>query len=187
MGELPEGSSSFSFCLDLSLGITSMLTLQCTQKLLKELNTELSPIKDTDPIALWHANLLMLDRRKCVLFTNDATRYSFLVPGLKKPDFKVLGQVFLDNLFRCMRIDDIEQNGIEKVLNACSRACFTKTSSRSVLGTMKEVTGLIECIIQDEGGLQNADMGALNVEVNRMPCGPLGYDRPVKRFRALLA
>ena len=48
-----------------------MLPLQCTNKRLKELKTDLSLIKDTDPVPLWHANLLTLDRRKCVLFTND--------------------------------------------------------------------------------------------------------------------
>ena len=28
----------------------------------------------------WHANLLRIDRRKCVLFTQDATLYSVFVP-----------------------------------------------------------------------------------------------------------
>ena len=94
-----------------------MLTLQCTQKRLKELKTDISPDKDINPISLWHANLLTLDRRKCVLFTNDKTRYTFLVPGLKKPDFRHLGEVFLDNLFRYMLNDGLPQNGVEKVLN----------------------------------------------------------------------
>ena len=119
-----------------------MLTLQCTNKLLKELKADLSPVKDTDPITLWHANLIMLERRKCALFTNDQTRYSFLVPGLKKPDFQMLGEIFLENLFKCMLNDGIPQEGVEKVLNACSNCCFTKTSSKSVLGTMNDLADI---------------------------------------------
>ncbi len=163
-----------------------MLTLQCTQKLLKELKADLSPVKDTDPITLWHANLLTLDRRKCVLFTNDKTRYSFLVPGLKKPDFQRLGEVFLDNLFKCMLNDGIPQEGIEKVLNTCSNYCFTKTSSKSVLGSMNEIAFHLEHWIYVDGGLLNADISEMMMKLNRMPMKPLDYGFSVEAFKELL-
>ena len=108
-----------------------MLTLQCTNKLLKELKTDLSPIKDTDPVSLWHANLLTLDRRKCALFTNDKTRYSFLVPGLKKPDFQAFGEVFLKNLFKFMLNDGIPQKGIEKVLSGCRNVLLRRQVAKA--------------------------------------------------------
>ena len=164
-----------------------MLTLQCTQKLLKELKTEISPVKDTDPIALWHANLLILDRRKCVLFTNDQTRYTFLVPGLRKPDFKHLGELFLNSLFRCMRIDGISQEGVEKVLNTCRSYCFTKSSNRSVLGTMNDMASIIKWIVYDEGGLVNTDISEMIMKVNRMPLKPLDYKYSVEAFKEMLS
>lgn len=164
-----------------------MLTLQCTSKLLKELKTELSPVKDTDPITLWHANLLTLDRRKCVLFTNDKTRYTFLFPGLKKPDFQRLGDVFLDNLFRCMLNDGIPQEGVEKVLNACSNYCFTKTSSKSVLGTMNDIASIIKWTVYDNGGLANTDISELMMKLNRMPMKPIDYGFSVEAFKETLA
>ena len=163
-----------------------MLTLQCTNKLLKELKTDLSPVKDTDPITLWHANLLTLDRRKCVLFTNDKTRYSFLVPGLKKPDFQRLGEVFLDNVFRCMLNDGIPQEGIEKVLNSCSNYCFTKTSNKSVLGTMNDIADIIKWTVYDDGGLANTDISEMMMRLNRMPMKPLGYGFSVDALREML-
>jgi hypothetical protein len=164
-----------------------MLTLQCTQKLLKELDVEVSPIKDTDPIALWHANLLILDRRKCVLFTNDKTRYTFLVPGLRKPDFKHLGELFMDSLFRCMLNDGIPQKGVEKVLNTCSRYCFTKSSDRSVLGTMNDMASIVKWFVSDEGGLVNADISEIMMKVNRMPLKPLDYGYSVEAFKEMLS
>ncbi len=164
-----------------------MLTLQCTQKLLKEIKTDLSPFKDTDPITLWHANLLTLDRRKCVLFTNDKTRYSFLVPGLKKPDFQRLGEIFLDNLFRCMLNDGIDQKGIEKVLNACSSSCFTKTSSKSVLGTMNDIADIIKWTVYHDGGLANTDISEMMMRLNRMPMKPLNYGFSVDAFKEMLS
>lgn len=163
-----------------------MLTLQCTHKLLKELKSDISPVKDTDPITLWHANLITLDRRKCALFTNDKTRYTFQVPGLKKPDFKILGEIFLENLFRCMLNDGIPQEGVEKVLNACSSYCFTKTSSKSVLGTMNDVANIVKWTVADDGGLMNTDISELMMKMNRMPMKPIDYGYSVDAFRELL-
>jgi hypothetical protein len=63
-------------------------SIHCTQKLLAEI-----PDRLIDPSASgesWHANLLRIDRRKCVLFTHDATLYSVFVPGLKKAEFERL-------------------------------------------------------------------------------------------------
>lgn len=164
-----------------------MLTLQCTQKLLKELNTDLSPVKDMDPIALWHANLLTLDRRKCVLFTNDKSRYTFLVPGLRKPDFTHLGELFLDNLFRSMLNDGIPQKGVEKVLNTCSNYCVMTSCNRSVLGTMNDVANIVKWTVVDSGGLMNTDISELMMKMNRMPMKPLEYGYSVEAFVKMLS
>ena len=172
-----------TYCSDNS----EMLTFQCTQKLLKELKTDLSPVRDTDPVALWHANLLTLDRRKCVLFTNDKTRYSFLVPGLRKPDFKMLGEIFLDNLFRCMLNEGIAQKGVETVLNTCSSYCFTKTSSKSVLGTMNDIADIIKWTVYHDGGLANTDISEMMMKLNRMPMKPLDYGFSGVAFIEMLA
>ena len=61
----------------------------CTKKLLHELGALGSKIPAEHPAGVlgpWHANLIRIERRKCILFTNDRTLYSFLVPGVKKTD-----------------------------------------------------------------------------------------------------
>lgn len=164
-----------------------MITIQCTQKLLKELR--LAPkgaVISTTPLGCWHANLLHIDRRKCVLFTNDKTRYSFLVPGLRKPDFQMLDEVFRQRLFKCLLAEDIGQEAIEKVLNEVREISFTKTHSRSVLGSMNDIVFHLEHWIHAEGGLLNADISDLNMKINRIPSGVLGYRYSVDLLRELL-
>jgi len=65
-----------------------MRIIHCTRKLLKELDVSLI---ETDKILLpteglgnWYANLLRIDRRKCLLFTNEKSLYSFLIPKILK-------------------------------------------------------------------------------------------------------
>jgi hypothetical protein len=164
-----------------------VITIQCTQKLLKEVGQEYTgAILPTVPLGDWHANLILLDRRKCVLFTNDLTRYSFMVAGLKKPDFKMLDELFRQNLFKCLLRDGFSQEAIEKVLDEIREVVFTRTSDRSVLGTMNDMAQIIKWTVQDEDGLENVDLGALMDKLNRMPLKPLGYGDSFERVKEVL-
>jgi len=164
-----------------------MIAIQCTQKLLKEVGQEYKEaIIPTYPLGCWHANLLLLDRRKCVLFTNDLTRYSFLVPGLKKPDFKNLEEIFRQKLFRSLRLDGFGQKEIERALEEVQEVVFTRTSDRSVLGTMNDMANIIKWAVYDGGGLLNVDIDELSSKLNRMPIKPLDYGYTVDRVGEVL-
>ena len=147
-----------------------MISLQCTQKLLKELRPEdTEAFIPTMPLGCWHANLLTIDRRKCVLFTNDLTRYSFFVPYLRKPDFQIIDEVFKQNLFKSLLNEGLSQEHIELVLEEIKEIAITRTSNRSILGTMNDLTNQITWRIQQEGGLGNTDISKLNMDLNRIP------------------
>ncbi|SHJ63227.1 hypothetical protein SAMN02745165_02820 [Malonomonas rubra DSM 5091] len=164
-----------------------MIAIQCTQKLLKEVGQEYKEaIIPTYPLGCWHANLLLLDRRKCALFTNDLTRYSFLAPGLKKPDIKNLEEVFRQKLFRSMRLDGFGQQEIERALEEVQEVAFTRTSDRSVLGTMNDMANIIKWAVYDAGGLLNVDIDEMNSKLNRMPIKPLDYGFSVERVGEVL-
>lgn len=84
-----------------------MIHLHCTQKLLSKLpvdingrlpNTRARPLAANDPadspLSGWHANLVTLQRRNCVLFVHDTTRFPVLLTCLTKPDFAELDYCF---------------------------------------------------------------------------------------------
>lgn len=75
-----------------------MSIIRCTKKLQTEMG-----LKNADLVASeyqssvlggWHANLLLIDRQKCVLFVNDKTLFNFLVPAVTKPEIKQLDVMF---------------------------------------------------------------------------------------------
>ncbi len=117
----------------------------------------------------WHANLLRVDRRKCILFTHDATLYSFLVPGLKKPQFENLIEVFGQNLFKNLIFENFPQNQIESVLYEHREIIIAKTNNRSVLGSMTDLSFQLKYRIAAMGGLVNIDLAELNQGVNYHP------------------
>lgn len=76
------------------------MLIRCTKKLLSELKVK--PTNEDlpkDPFWSWHANMFYIDRRKCVLITNDITLFTLFIPALKKPDFQKFDIVFGQHLF----------------------------------------------------------------------------------------
>jgi hypothetical protein len=160
------------------------LLIHCTQKLLAEI-----PDRAIDPAASgesWHANLLRIDRRKCVLFTHDRTLYSVFAPALKKPEFEHLDEVFGQRLFKALMWDELPQTQIERMLEACRMIRFTRSSNRSVLGSMNDMRFQIGWYIDDGGGLANIDLAQFHHRLNRIPFGAIGYAYPVERFQEYL-
>lgn len=153
-----------------------MGVIRCTRKLLSEL--QMKPGGDSVPtagIGGWHANLLRIDRRKCVLFTNDKTLYTFLVTGMKKPDFENILEVFRLSLFKNLAKEELPQSQVELVFNEHRKLIITRTNSRSVLGSMNDLANQARFLIYDMGGLCNIDQDVLNYELNHVPMGAIGY------------
>src|SRR5690606_24151424 len=52
----------------------------------------------------WHANLIILQRRNCILFVHDTTRFPVFIPCLTKPDIAKLDwhfqYVFMNTLLK---------------------------------------------------------------------------------------
>ena len=155
--------------------------------MLTELKTKPSEgTTSSDEMASWHANLLRVDRRKCILFTHDVTLYSFLVPGLKKPQFENFRDVFGQNLFKNLLWENFPQNQIEIVLDEHREIIIAKTNNRSVLGSMNDLAFQLKYRIAAMGGLVNVDLAELNHELNRIPMSAIKKVYSIYELRNLL-
>ena len=143
------------------------------------------PISSNE-LGSWHANLLRIDRKKCILFTHDATLYSFFVPGLKKPHFENFQEVFGQNLFKNLLWENIPQNQIEIVLDENREIIIAKTNNRSVLGSMNDLTFQLKYRIGAMGGLVNVDLAELNHELNRIPMSAIKEIYSIDELRKML-
>lgn len=115
------------------------MIIHCTQKLATKLpDVSAEPHSDVSPLGNWHAHLDIIDRRQCVMFCHDTTRYAIFLPGLRKEQMVDLGRLhrefFLASLVT-LGVPDIQLKKIELSLGPalCDRA-----TDRSVLGTMNQ-------------------------------------------------
>lgn len=164
-----------------------MAILRCTKKLLTELKTKPSEGSIfSNEVGSWHANLLRVDRRKCVLFTHDVTLYSFLVPGFKKSQFENFRDVFGQNLFKSLLWENFPQSQIEIVLDEHREIIIAKTNNRSVLGSMNDLAFQLKYRIAAMGGLVNVNLMKLNYGLNRIPMSAIKEIYSIDELRNLL-
>jgi hypothetical protein len=161
-----------------------VIHLRCTVKLLRRLSA--SPVpndRDSDGrLGDWTAHIFTLARVPVVICVNDRTRLPLLLP-LKQS--RTLAKRFRSAALQAIR----ELSGDEAVLAeetaALETIVITRTSSRSILGTINEFVG--DCQYWRYPRQPTvADLPELEAQLQGMLCGPLGYRPPIEVARELL-
>lgn len=168
-----------------------MRIIHCTKKLLKELDVQLvEPDKialDTEGLGNWYANLLRIDRRKCVIFTNDRTLYTFLIPKVLKANLKNIEEEFLINLSYNLQNEGFGLHVINRIMQEYQELGFAKTVNKSVLGSMNELAFQYEFQIMRAGGIGTIKILQINHMINRTPMGALKYYYPIDALNKALS
>ena len=150
-----------------------MQLIRCTAKLIKELGLKQSELIEESPrfsfLGQWHANLIYINRRKCVLFVNDKTLINFIVPDVSRAEIRKLGNMF-ESTFHCILADEgYSQEGIKKILAEYSEIGIGKSNNRSVLGSLNDLAYHYEHSILESGGPHSAAIPSIISRLNRMP------------------
>lgn len=161
--------------------------IQCTKKLLDELtiSKEKTAVISKKPVLLgnWHANLLYVERRKCVLFTHDATLFSFFVAKLIKSDFQNLTAVFLQYLGEALIDADFEKYIPQIMQEYQDNLQITTSSNRRVLGSMNDMVYIIRFSIERDGGLERINPIELSRILNTIPFKAIQYNCAIECLR----
>ena len=167
-----------------------MATICCTAKLLKELRITATPPEESalleGRLGPWYGNLLRVDRRKCLLFTDARTLYSLFVPGVKRPALNSPGQLFKAELANALAMERLPMVTIDRVLAEYQEIEFRKTVSRSVLGSMNDYAFTRAVHIQIEGRLESTDLENLHFHLNETPMSAIEMDCGRSRLLELL-
>ena len=167
-----------------------MRIIHCTRKLLKEIDVPLvEPDKipvPTEGLGNWYANLLRIDRRKCLMFTNEKSLYTFLIPKVQKGNLKNIEEEFLIHLSYNLQNEGFGLELINRVMQEYQEIGFAKTVSKSVLGSMNEFAYKYEVHIIGDGGIDNIRILQLNQRINRTPMSALKYKFPIEALKNLL-
>ncbi len=148
-----------------------MLQLRCTKKVQDQLGlkpADLSEVREsTSTLGDWYLHLFYIERRKALLFVNERTLASFAFFGVRKTHTPHIHEAFLKGLAQLLQLEGYEWEKIQGIVEEYLDYEFTKTVSRSVLGSMNEILLQYRDRIEVAGGLQYCDLSAIIRDSNR--------------------
>ena len=142
------------------------VVLRCTAKALNLLCArpkDLATAEHSDED--WYANLLWLERQKCLLLAHARTLFSVFVPSVHKADLMPVGASIVALIDNELLAENLPLDRLG-VLDPGS-VVLAKTASRSVLGYMNEMARFCEYAVAESGGLARSDVQELNRELRR--------------------
>ena len=142
------------------------MIIHCTQKLAaKLLEVSATPLAESSPLGSWHAHLYTYDRRQCVMFCHDESRYVLFLPGLVKAHFADLGRLHRELFLSSLVALGVKETLLGRVALALGPVQFDRNTDRSVLGSLRTADIDLSWLIHDVHVL-DCDPLALSLRLN---------------------
>ncbi len=90
---------------------------------------------DINPLRDWHANLLIVQRRNCVVLVQDQTRFPLFIPCLTKKDFDTFQIEFEHSLMNTLLKCDASESQLNAARGLLEKIAIDTVCDRSVQGT----------------------------------------------------
>lgn len=159
-----------------------MLTLRCTQKLLRRMSerpTE-TESKPTTLLGDWYANILF-SKPQLVLCISERTLLPVVV---RAKEIQLLGDRFAGAVRELLTVLEIAPRLIDQELAQMQGLRFGRTINKRVLGSLNDFMFQLDCSVHDE-----PDMPLLlrSLELGQIPCSPIGFKFPTEATVELFA
>jgi len=153
--------------------------VRCTAKLLDLLDGRRVTLVEAEPNDDdWYANLVWLDRRKCLLLMHVGTLFPVFAADVRKRELQPLGPFVV----RSIEIELARERLPADVLGRLDADALhlARTASRSALGFMNDTAFECRYHVEADGGLDRIDLDALNHRLRRTLHNRDGYHDPLE-------
>ena len=151
------------------------MILHCTAKLAAKLpGVSDVPLKEAGPLGGWHGHLVMLERRQCMFFVHDETRYSLFLPGARKEHLVELARWHSDLFLASLATQGVAHAQIGRVGLAQGELRCDRATDRSVLGSLRVAIDDLACMLPRWGGVTGLDPLEVAAWLNRRPTKAMG-------------
>lgn len=166
------------------------MLIRCTAKLLKEIGLTKDEASENESsestLGDWYAHLFFIERKKCLIFTNARTFFTFMVFNINRAQIRSLGDIFRAELGKVLLEEDFDGALIQRLIDECRDIQFGRTNSKSVLGVMNDHVRNTKWLIWEDGGLGKFDIPRLIKHHNRTIFSPNKYAIPIVEFGKVL-
>jgi hypothetical protein len=159
--------------------------LRCTKRLLDVLGHDrlasVSPEPDAED---WYANLVWIERRKCLLLTHSRTLFSVFSPDVRAGALRTTGTLFAQLVATALADEGLPGDCFGDL--AYDELTVAKTIDRQVFGCMNDLASICEHAAIDAGGLARLDAAQLNQTLHRIIHRARDYEPPIDALRERL-
>ncbi|MDR1941847.1 MAG: hypothetical protein LBQ47_05935 [Endomicrobium sp.] len=166
-GNLGKGHK-FSCNKNYKISEEQAMLFRATKKLID--TYKIIPAKNVAPedsFYSWHCNVFYVNKWKCILFMNDASRFSVAIFNVTQKIFnEALDDFFVQLFENTLLAEKVEQNKIDEYFRRAQTAYFTTTANSSVIANMNQMVRYIDWIVEKfikDGILHSKE---LNIEIN---------------------
>jgi hypothetical protein len=152
--------------------------LRCTKKLLDVIRPEQVATPDPEDED-WYANLLVLDRSKCLLLTHAGTLFAIFEPDVRASDLRATKNLVVKLIERELLAESLPAGIFGNLGSDSDELLIAKTADRSVLGCMNDMAFLCDVAVADAGSLALVDVASLNHRLHRNINSARNYKRPI--------
>lgn len=134
----------------------------------------------------WHANIIFINRKKCVVFVNNKTLINFIITGLRKSDFMNLMEIFRDHLRNFLNNNHIPDDIKTEIAREYTDSlAYSPTHSKVVLGHLNDLVEnyKIQMIYKTDISAKATD--SIVNQLNRMPMGSKNYKYAIDSFNEM--
>lgn len=158
------------------------MRIHVTKKMAEKLKNsgfEMSSSADKNPGSLgeWHANITTIQRRQCLVFTHDQTRFSLALIGVTQKELKALTFWFSDMLGNTMLKLGYPAELMERAVGLVDELSFDTVCSRSVQGTLKNMMLDLEAFTWDGSDIMELGSYSVSARLCERPCGIKGMKK----------
>ncbi|MFD1927996.1 plasmid pRiA4b ORF-3 family protein [Sporosarcina siberiensis] len=116
------------------------MQIGCTKKLLDVLKAESITASEVDPLFSWHANVLIFNRKKVVVFINETTRYVVVLFGIKAKEFNKFNEVVLQAIRESFQSEGIKEEVINNYFLRVNEVTITKSKDRTSVARLNKAS-----------------------------------------------
>ncbi len=147
------------------------MILHCSRKLAAKLApVSAAPLEDLSPLGSWHGHLFVVDRRQCVMFCHDATRFVLFMHGWRKDRFEELRTRWFFVIFGAVLGNmGCSEAQVRRALAAVGEVHCDTATNRSVQGSINIAVRDLWSVVNDVRHVFELDPVATSSHLNERP------------------
>ena len=146
-----------------------MIKIQCTRKLTEKFDIKIKNDIICGDLFSWHAHIFNFNRKNCIIFMNNKTRYNFLIYGVTKKQICDFNNIIKENLIKNLEAENINSTKMSRYIKEFNEIEYTKTSDRRLIGQINDMIYISKYRLSSYEFLGIEELIEVNRKNNRTP------------------